>query len=135
MNKIVYLFDEITGAFLAEIAVRESPEEPGKYLEPTFSTPIKLPVEKEGKTRHFDGKKWIYKDTPAVPDDAAIPADRRTQIVMELTRIDIESVRTARAIALAMVTGVEPDAVDIDMLALHESRALALRDELALLNE
>lgn len=138
MKKIVYLYDEITGQFLGVYAAPVSPLEPGKYLEPEMSTDIQPPMDFPEKTRHFIGGKWIYQAVPPLAEPEAEPTPnqkRRAEILDELAKIDIDSVRPARAIALAMATATEPNQFDVDKLAMQESSATALRDELAGLNE
>ena len=136
MTKIVYLFDEITGKFIVEYEAPVSPLEPEKYLEPAMSTDIEPVIELPEKTRHFIGGKWIYKDVPplAAPEAEPTPNQkRRAEIFEQLAQIDIESVRPARAISLAMATAKPPNQFDIDKLAQKETSAAALRGELAAL--
>lgn len=138
MKKTVYLFDEVTGKFICAYDAPISPEEVGGFLIPTHSTEIAPPEDMQDKTRHFEGGAWIYKSVPVEPEPGGEPTPaqkRHAEIMDELADIDANSVRTARAISIAIATGVEPDADDVDMLVLLESRAAALRVELAALFE
>lgn len=72
----VYTYDRTTGAFLGEVDADPSPMEPGKFLEPAFSTPKKPPVAAEGQVPVFDRVKQKWKLivlAPEAPADAAAP--------------------------------------------------------------
>lgn len=69
---------------------------------------------------------------PLTPEQQA--EMRRQEILTELDRIDRASARSARAVAVALLTGAEPDPQDAAMLRQHENEAVALREELAELN-
>lgn len=134
MKKTVYLFDEETGKFVCAYDAPISPEEKGGFLIPINSTEVEPPAEVQDKTRHFVGGEWVYESVPVKPEPGEEPTPgqkRHAEIIDELADIDSDSVRPARAISIAIATGLEPDATDVDMLVLLESRAAALRIELA----
>lgn len=69
-TKIVYLFDEVTGALKGEYEAQANPEEPGKFIEPTFSTDAPLPPMAAGETAIFDKGNWVVVPIPADPEVA-----------------------------------------------------------------
>ncbi|GGI16891.1 hypothetical protein [Oxalicibacterium faecigallinarum] len=138
MEKIVYLFDEATGEFICSYSAPKSPMEEGKYLIPTHSTEVEPPPHIDGSGRFFIDGAWEYKTLPKEETQAEQLTEaqkRRMEIMAELWRIDGESARPARAIALAMAIGEEPNASDIDLLVLLEAQAATLREELGALGE
>lgn len=68
---------------------------------------------------------------PPAPTKEEQAKQRRQEILSELDRIDRASSRSARAVAVALLAGAEPDPQDAAMLRQHEDEAKALRDELA----
>lgn len=131
------------------------------WLMPPNSTILK-PELKDGYFPVWNGNSWDYvednrglrgwvnhdfieiKELGPLPDGFSLTEPeftiaeknqlRRQEILAELDRIDRASSRSLRAILTAQVSGQEPDAADVSMLAGHEALAKTLRAELAELN-
>jgi hypothetical protein len=76
-------------------------------------------------------EKWDKHAGAYVLDASARDAARLEAVKVELASLDAAAIRPARAVLAAQLAGLEPDAADVSRLDEIETRAVALRDELA----
>ena len=93
-----------------------------------------------GSTYDPNTETWTIAPVPvpeseSVPDPVTPAAIRRAEIEAELTAIDAASARPLRAILAATTSGGTADAADIAKLQGLETKATALRSELATLTD
>lgn len=137
MNNLkIYHFEADTFELIGESYADEDPLQIGSWLIPANATNIKPPKNIDGNTRHFISGVWEYKQIPT-PEKAIEPAQpteeekRKSAILFELEKIDRESMRPARAIAVSIATETAPNEFDIRKLQSLEQQAAALRAELS----
>jgi hypothetical protein len=99
MQKIVYLFDSATFEYDGTYSAHESPEEPGVFIAPTYSTDIAPPADQAGQTRHFVAGAWVYQAIPAAPAPTAADlwAAYQGQAAAALFKTDGVAVRCLKA--------------------------------------
>lgn len=130
----IFHFDE-NGAFIGEGVADADPMQPGAWLIPAQATNVEPPEHIEGKMRRFIAGGWEYHEIPPKEtkktEQQLSPAEiRRGEILSALAMIDAESMRPARAVALAVMAGKSPNAQDAQTLTELENEAIALRAEL-----
>lgn len=145
----IFHIDE-NGTLIGEGRADADPLQPGAWLIPAQATTVEPPQPIEGSVRRFVAGGWEYHDLPEpepepspvepepVPETETPPPmsatdRRRVEILSALAMIDAESMRPARAVALAVAAGQVPAAADVAKLAELEQRAQDLRNELRLL--
>lgn len=138
MGKIVSQLDS-EGYFVAAVVADESPREPGVYLLPAGAVDRAPPaVVEHGKRYRVWGAGWRGEDLPQAAEVPAVPEltpqqVRLSEIAAELWRLDMESVRPAREVAIALAQGLAVPAFAQGKLAALENQAELLRAELAAL--
>lgn len=138
MAKIVSQLDD-DGYFVAAVVADESPIEPGVYLLPAGAIDKAPPaVVEPGKRYRVWGAGWRGEDLPPVAEVPQVPElaqqqVRLSEIAAELWRLDMESVRPARELAIALAQGLPAPAFAQGKLASLENQAALLRAELAAL--
>lgn len=130
----IFHFDE-AGTLLGAGRADADPLQPGAWLIPAQATTVEPPPPLAGHRAVFDGFAWVQEPLPQPTEEPALPepsaADiRRAEILSALSMLDAESVRPARAVALAVAAGQVPAAADVAKLAELEQRAQDLRNEL-----
>ena len=98
-----------------------------------FNIPGFVQTSKE-VVRNVDGE-YVFKDELNIKHEEEVKASlallkKKNEILSELNDIDAKSVRAARAVSLAVVTGEVPNLEDTNMLIDLEQKAIALRKEL-----
>lgn len=130
----IFHYEKESGALIGSSEALESPMEKGVFLVPAQATKIEPIDPLENHTINFNGSEWVHIPIQYPIPKPIIPVDRKAEILQELQLIDEQSVRPARAVAVALATNAAPDAIEIDKLAKLEAKALALRSELSSLN-
>lgn len=70
----IFNYDANNGLLLGESMADQSPLEDGVFLVPANATEIEPLANQEGKTIHFEGGQWVYKDIPVeLPKEEPIP--------------------------------------------------------------
>lgn len=130
---------DAAGYFVGETIAHESPLEPGKFLIPGGAIDREPPQAIEpGKRYRPAAKGWEAEDIPETPATKPEPTQqptpqelKRGDIIRRLAQIDLESIRPARAVAVALAEGQPVNAFDAAKLDNLETEAAALRAELA----
>lgn len=132
----IYHYENDSGKFTGEGIADANPKKAGAFLVPANATTKAPPAEVAGKSRNWTGTEWELQDLPAVAPEGEQPTaeqQRRKDIFLTLEAIDMESVRPARAVSIALANATEPAAFDVQKLAALEAQAQTLRAELAAL--
>lgn len=132
--KIVSQLDA-DGYFVGEAIAHESPLEPGVYLIPAGAVDRAPPKTEPGRRYRLWSDGWRGEAVPAPPapppEPKPEPPSRAEIIRGRLAEIDLQSIRPARAVAIALATGKPVPSFDANLLTALETGAVALRAELA----
>lgn len=61
-EKDIYHYSQADGEYLGDGKARPDPMEPGRWLIPAWATDKAPPAPQSGKSRHWDGLQWVYRD-------------------------------------------------------------------------
>lgn len=88
----IYHYHSETLEYVGEGQADESPLESGVWLIPAHATKAVPPSPVEGKTRHFEGGAWVYRDVPPPPS----PPEKTSEEIKAEARRQIEVERDAK---------------------------------------
>lgn len=94
----IYHYNNETQEFIGEGTADRDPLVAGNWLIPARATTIAPPVNMNGRTRHFIGTAWEYRDIPPPPPPPVVDlvAMENIAAMAKLAAIDAASVRSMR---------------------------------------
>lgn len=124
----IYHYDSETLELIGESEADESPLEPGIFLIPANSTADQPLPQVAGKTRHYEGGLWVYRDIPEPPAPHVktaeeIKAEKNAKVQADIYAIEAGQNSAVREALLNM-----PGAVG--KLAAIDAQIAALRAQL-----
>jgi hypothetical protein len=112
-TKTVYLFDPISFQYIGPYAAQESPEEPGKFIEPVSSTGIVVPEFDPTAsicTFHPATQTWVIAAIPAAPvePDPPVVPPTPAEVIALAVRSAFAAGLTVRSTATPAINGTYP---------------------------